>query len=162
MAIDERRLDESLLIFASIGQVCCAAAAAFLESSAEKLEGPLDLLTKEHFDKKVFNVTAHLDVPTEDDKVVKRRLENVTGFPGMHESMIWGSLSVIMDLLSSTTRFVTQLGLLVKVLSDQQDAISFAAVHLGQELLLVLLKPSWFVSREDGWSLCTLQCKCIS
>ena len=150
MAIDERRLDESLLIFASIGQICCVVVEAFLETLGGKLEGPLDLLTKEHFDKKIFGVTAHLDVPTEDDKVVKRRLETVVSFPGMHESIVWGSLSVIMDLLSSATRLVTQLGLLAKVLSDQQDAVSFAAMHLGQELLLVLLRPSWFVSHERG------------
>lgn len=151
MAIDERRLDESLLIFASVGQVCCVVAEAFLESLGEKLEVPLDLLTKEHFDKKVFDVTAHLDVPTEDDKLVKRRLDDVTmGYSGLHESIVWGSLSVIMDLFSSATRLVTQFGLLAKILSDQRDGVSFAIMCLGQELLWVLLRPGWFVSREHG------------
>lgn len=134
-----------------MGQICCAMVEAFLRSWEEKLEGPLDLLIREHFDKKVFDVTAHLDVPTHDDKIAKRKLENVaTGYSGLHDSIVWGSLSVILNLFSSATRLVTQLGLLARVLSDQKDGISFAVVHLGQELLWVLVRPGWYISREHG------------
>lgn len=144
MAIDERRLDEKLLTFASVGRICCTIAKAFLEYLELKLQLPLDLLTKEHFDKEVFSVTACLDVPTFDDKVVKHKLQDITGhrmgFRGPY-GVVWGSLSVTISLFSSAARLITELGLLAKVVSSQQDGISFAIAHLGQELLKVLLEP---------------------
>lgn len=152
--MDERRLDENLLFYASMGQIYCALADALLEYWAEKLRIPLDLLIKEHFDKEAFGVMAHLDVPTGEDKVVKTRMEAATASTSHdYYSIVWGSLSVILDLLFSATRLVTELGLLVKVVGGQQDGISFTMVHLGQELIRVLLVPDWALSRAYGWTL---------
>lgn len=151
MAIDERRFDKELLIFASIGRICCTMAAAFLGYWELKLQAPLDLLIKEHFDKEVFGVMVDLDVPTYDDGVVKHRLQDVTEqAQGPHGpyGVVWRSLSVILNLLSSATRLVTEVGLLAKVVSSQEDGITFAIAHLGQELFRLLLGPRWIFPRS--------------
>lgn len=124
---------------------------SFLKFLEEVLQVPLDLLLKEHFDKEVFKVTARLDVPTNDDKIVAGRLEAASARNGRH-SVVWESLSVILGLLSSITRLVTELGLLVRVVGDQQDGIYLAVVHLVQETLRLLLAPQWSFSRAHGSS----------
>ena len=150
--MDERRLDEKLLIFTSIGRLCCAVAKAVLGYWEQKLQVPLDLLMREHFDKHVFSVRANLDVPTYDDKVVQGRLEATSRGSHGTRGIAWESISVILGLFSSVARLVTELGVLAKVVGSQQDGISFAAVHLGQELSKFLLAPDWTLSRSAGWS----------
>ena len=149
--MDERRLDEKLLIFASMGRIYCTIADAILEYWEEKLRVPLDLLIKEHFDKEAFSVMAHLDVPTCDDKTVKARLQTTRADTSDdHYTIVWGSLSVALDLFTSVTRVVSELGLLMKVVSGQRNGISLTILHIGQELIRVLLVPDWSFSREYG------------
>lgn len=149
--MNERRLDEKLLVFASMGQIYCTMAHAFLNYCEENLRTPLDLLIQEHFDKERFSVVVHLDLPTSDDKTVKARLRGAgVGAVGDHHSIVWNSLSVILDLFFSATRLISELGLLVKVLSGQPDAISFAVMYLFQELVRVLLAPDWAFSNAYG------------
>jgi len=150
--MDERRVDEKLLIFACIGRLCCAIAQALFDYWGEKLQAPLDLLMREHFDRNVFNVKTGLDVPTYDDKVVQGKLEATSrGSSGRH-GIAWESLSVVLGLFSSVTRLVTELGVLAKVVGSQQDGISFAIVNLVQELSKFFLAPDWTFSRTTGWS----------
>ena len=149
--MDERRLDEKLLMFASAGRIYCAIADACLEYWEEKLRIPIDLLIQEHFDKEVFSVMARLDVPTGDDKAVKARLEGATArASGGHYSSVWGSLLVILDMATAVTRLASELGLLVKVVGSQRDGTSFAMAHLGQELIRVFLVPDWAFSSAYG------------
>lgn len=151
--MDERRLDDKLLLFASMGRIYCAVADALLGYWEEELRVPLDLLIKEHFDKEVFGVMAHLDVPTGDDKIVKARLKGArAGTSGDHYSNVWGSLSIILDLFTSATRLATELGLLVTIVGGQRDGISFTIVHLCQELIRVFLVPDTAFSRAYGWA----------
>ena len=148
--MSERRLDEELLIFASVGRVACAVAGGFLEYWEERLQIPLNLLTKEHFDKGVVYVRADLDVPTFSDKIAKGRMEGATGGSGGRYNVGWEAISVTLNILASATRLLTELGVLVKVLSSQRDGISFAIVHLGQEISKIFLAPDWDFSYAHG------------
>lgn len=150
--MNERRVDGELLIFASLGRVCCTVAEAVLRFWEEKLQVPLNLLTKELFDKEVVSVRASLDVPTFDDRVVKGKLNGATSGSRNKYCVVWGSLSFTLSLLSSATRLITEFGVLSKVISSQQDGISFAIAHLGQELLKIILAPNWQLSRAHGLS----------
>ena len=150
MAIDERRVDDELLIFTSMGRLCCIIAKALLGYWEQKLQVPLDLLMREHFDKNEFGVRADLDVPTYDDKVVQGRLEATSRGSHGSRGIAWESLSVILGLFSSVARLVTELCVLAKVVGSQQDGISFAVVHLCQELSKFLLAPDWTLSRTTG------------
>jgi hypothetical protein len=148
--MDERRVDGELLMFASLGRICCAAVDTFLKYWEEKLQVPLDLLTKEIFDKVVVSVRANLDVPTFDDRVVKGRMEAATSGSGGRYCVVWGSISFILNLFSSVARLITEFGVLARVINSQQDGISFAIAHLGQELLKIILVPEWDFSRAYG------------
>ena len=145
MAIDERRVDEQLLVFTSVGRLCCLVARAFLFYLEQKLRVPLDQLIGEHFEKNVFSVRAGLDVPTYQDKIVQGKLETTSRgpFTPPHgcSDIGWGSLSVFIDLFSAVTRLVAELFVLVKVLGSQQGGISFAIISFGRELFEFLLKP---------------------
>ena len=148
--MDERRLDEKLLIFASLGRVCCSFSETILKYWEEQLQVPLDVLMKEHLDKVVVDVRARLDVPTFDDRVVKGRLESATGGSGSQYCAAWAAFSVIIGLLASAARLVTEFGVLAKVIGSQQDGIYFAILHLGQELSKIFLVPEWSFSRAYG------------
>ncbi|KAF9784896.1 P-loop containing nucleoside triphosphate hydrolase protein [Thelephora terrestris] len=152
VAMDERRLDKELLIFASTGRICCTAFEAFLKYLEEQLQVPLDLIMKEHLDKVVVNVKASLDVPTFDDRVVKGRLESATGGGGGPDSSsAWGSISIMISLFASAARLLTGFGVLAKVIGSQQDGVYFAILHLGQELSKVFLEPGWGFPRAYAW-----------
>jgi hypothetical protein len=156
VAIDERRVDEQLLIFASVGRLCCTIARAFLEYLEGKLQVPLDQLMEEHFERNVFGVRAHLDVPTHQDKVVQGKLEATLRGPlrvpyGRYGAA-WESLSLFIGLLSSVIRFVAQLGVLANVVGGQQGGISFAIMNFVRELSEFLLKPNWAVSFSNSSS----------
>ena len=152
MAVDERRLDVELLIFTSVGRLCCVIARAIFEHLESRLQIPLDQLMREHFEKNVFSVSADLDVPTYQDKVVQGKLETTSTGPYGRYGIAWESLSVIIGLLSAVTRLVAQLGVLAKVVGSQQDGISFATMHFFQELSKFLLTPNWTFSRTNGLS----------
>ena len=154
MAIDERRLDEQLLIFASVGRLCCVVARGFLEYLEQKLRIPLDRLIGEHFKRNGFGVRADLDVPTYQDKIVQGKLEATlkSRMKPRHgcNSIGWESFSVFIDLLSATIRLVAELAVLVKVAGSQQGGISFAIVHFGRELCEFILRPDWGFSFTKG------------
>ena len=150
VAMDERRLDEKLLVFASVGRFCCAIARALLEHWEQQIQAPLDLLMREHFDKNVFSVRADLDVPTYNDKVVQGKLEAASRGSFGRYGIACKSLSAALGLFSSTTRLITQLAVLVKVVSIQPDGISFVIVYFGQELSISLLIPDRTFTYENG------------
>ena len=154
MAIDERRLDEQLLIFASVGRLCCVVARGFLEYLEQKLRIPLDQLIGEHFEENGFGVWADLDVPTYQDKIVQGKLEATlkSRMKPRHgcNSIGWESLSVFIDLLSATIRLVAELAVLVKVAGSQQGGISFVIVHFGRELCEFILRPDLGFSFTKG------------
>ena len=148
--MDERRVDEKLLIFASVGRLCCVVVRALLEYWGQKLQVSIDQLMREHFDKNVFGIRADLDVPTYQDKVAQGKLEAASRGSHGRYGVAWESLSATIELLSSATRLVTELGVLANVVGGQQDGISFAIMHFFQELSKFLLAPNWTFSRTNG------------
>jgi len=154
VAIDERRLDEQLLIFASVGRLCCFIVRALLQCLEQKLQVPLDQLMEEHFERNVFGVRAHLDLPTHKDKVMRGKLDaTLKGplrFPHGHYSVAWQPLSVTLGLLSVLVCLVAELSVLVKVVGGQQGGLSFAVMHFGRELLGFLIRPDWLFSLTNG------------
>ena len=148
--MDERRIDEELLVFASVGRLSCAIARALLASWEQKLQVPLDQLTREYFEGNVFNVRADLDIPTSQDKVVQGKLEATSRGHYSRHGTAWESLSVIIGLLSAVTRLVTEFGVLAKVVGSQQDGISFTVIHFVQEVSKFYMTPDWTLSRTNG------------
>ena len=140
-----------LLLFSSVGRLCCAIASSVLDYWEKTLQVPLNLLMCEHFDEEVFIATVRLDVPTYDDKAVKARLQGMSKGPqGSRHGVVWGSLYIILGLFFSAARFLTELSLLAKVVASQQDGFFLAAVLIGKELLELLLTPDWSFSRAYG------------
>ena len=156
MAVDERRVDERLLIFASVGRLCCVIARAFLEYLEQGLQVPLDQLMGERFEKNVFSVRANLDVPTYQDKAVQGKLEATSRgpllIPHSRYGVAWQSLSVFIGILAAATRLVAEFAVLAKIIGSQQAGISFAIMHSGQEVLQFLLRPNWVFSFTNGLS----------
>ena len=154
MAIDERRVDEQLLIFASVGRLCCVIVRAVLQCLDQKLQDPLDRLMEEYFERKVFSVRAHLDLPTHKDKVVQGKLDaTLKGplrFPHGHYGVAWRPLSVTLGLLSVVVCLVAELCVLAKIVGSQQGGISFAVMYFSRELFGFLIRPDRFFSLKNG------------
>jgi len=154
VAIDERRVDEQLLIFASVGRLCCVIVRALLQFLEQKLQDPLDQLMEEHFERKVFSVRAHLDLPAHKDKIVQGKLDaTLKGplrFPHGHYGVAWQPLSVTLGLLSVVVCLVAELCVLAKIVGSQQGGIFFAALCFSRELLGFLIRPDWCFSLTNG------------
>lgn len=147
--MNERRVDGELLIFVFAGRIFSAIAGAVLKHWEEKLQVPLDRLAKEYSDKVVFDVLADLDVPTQNDKVVRGKLDTVVGCSGKY-GIIWGSVSVILDLSFSVIRLVAEFGVLATIIGGQRDEVALTLVHLGQEVAKLLLMPGWIFLHTCG------------
>ena len=148
--MEERRVDEDLLIFASVGRLCCAVARAFLDNWDQNLQLPLDQLMREHFEKNVVSVSADLDLPTFQDKVVQSKLESTGGVHYGRYGIAWEALSSIIGLLSATLRLVAELCVLATIVGGQRDGVTFATMHIFQELFRFLLTPNWAFSHTNG------------
>lgn len=94
VAVDARRIDQKLLIFPSIGVICCRTVAAFLSYWGRELESSLAPLVREHFHKDVFGAMVDLDVPT------------LAAARGRFDCGSWNSFSVALTQIFSFVGFV--------------------------------------------------------
>ena len=159
--MDERRVDEELLIFASAGRLGCAVARAFLDNWDYNLQLPLDQLMKEYFEKNVVGVSADLDLPTFQDKTVQGKIEATSGVQYGRYGIAWEALSSIIGLLCAAIRLVAELCVLASIVGGQKDGATFAMMHIFQELFRFVLTPNWTFSHTNG-SFCSSLPFCLA
>jgi hypothetical protein len=78
---------------------------------------------------------ARLDVPTFDDPVVQRRLEDVTIPQSLgNSSVAWGAIRVLFKLGTNVLRLISELSVLAAVVQDQRDGPLFAVIDFARTL----------------------------
>ena len=89
--------------------------------AAETLENRI----RAHYSGHTFEAYARLDVPTFNDPVIQRQLDNVAGG---RTSVAWESLQMLMELMSTIVLLVSEISVLFAVLREQKDGVGIAVV----------------------------------
>ena len=133
-AMEHRRVDKELLLYASVGRVGCAFAGYALQYFRSSVEFPLNLNIKKHYSIHIFECMARLDVPTFDDPLVQTRLDTATNSSRSNHSLAWDTITVVVAISAAIVRLASQLSVLVKVVGGQRDGIALVVMHFGQAL----------------------------
>ena len=148
--MEHRSVDRELLLYASVGRMCCALAGHALRYFKSNVEFPLNLNIKKHYSIHIFQSMARLDVPTFDDPLVQTRLDTATTFSRSSHSLAWDTITVIIAIFTAIVRLTSQLSVLMKVVGGQRDGIVFVVMHFGQELFKNNLRTGFDLFHAKG------------
>lgn len=118
----------------SVGRMACNFAGRLLMHGKSSIEIPLNIKIKQYYSVHIFNSMARLDVPTFEDPMVQRRLEAASTPTRSRNSIAWETLRVLFGLGSTVLRLITQISVLIAVVSDQRDGPIYAVMQFAQTL----------------------------
>lgn len=98
------------------------------------IELPLNIKIKQYYSVHIFNSMARLDVPTFEDPMTQRRLEDASTPVQSQNSIAWETLRALFRLVSTALSLISQLFVLVAVVSDQRDGPMYAVMHFAQAM----------------------------
>jgi hypothetical protein len=134
-AVDKRAVDKRLLLRVAIGRFSCTMASRLLSYLKNRLTLPLNQKIKKHYSLRIFHALARLDVPTFQDPVVQRQLEEAcSSLRYGRSSFAWETVVVIIRLSTSVLRLATQVTVLIGVLQDQKDGPLLAILSFTDPL----------------------------
>ncbi len=134
-------MDKDLLFRVSAGSVSCAAAKIALREAQRRVGFPLNGMIRRWWAVHSFHAHARLDVPTFAQGGVRRQLaETSDGYNG--QAVVWQSLTLITNILSTLTQMVAQSVVLFHILRFQRDGALLVAMTLSSEIACWLSNSS--------------------
>ncbi|KAL0949113.1 hypothetical protein HGRIS_009200 [Hohenbuehelia grisea] len=133
-AVEHRSVDQSILFKIAAGRFTCSCLKRIFVHIKRRLSVPLNQRIKQHYSAHIFSAMARLDVPTFDDPLIQRQLE--AALPANSRSSIaWDTMQMTSRLVSTVVQLLSQLGVLVGVLREQQDGVLLALLSFVPALL---------------------------
>ncbi|KZP30394.1 P-loop containing nucleoside triphosphate hydrolase protein [Athelia psychrophila] len=132
-AVDQRKVDTTLLMRVAAGRVMCTVASRVLSFGRNRVQLPLNKRIKQHYSTHIFQSMSRLDVPTFDDPAVQRQLEAATSSSG-RSSVCWDTLQTFMHVMSTVIKLFSQMSVLVAVLRDQRDGPLLAVLSFAESI----------------------------
>ncbi|KAF5351573.1 hypothetical protein D9758_007222 [Tetrapyrgos nigripes] len=142
-AIDERTVDTSLLIHICIGRFACSAMNILLSNLQVVFSRPLGFRIRQFYTHKQIHCMARLDVPTFSDPSLQRQMQSAFGM-NVGNDLAMSTVTRTMNIVTSGTRLVSQLGVLLSVLRDQTDGPLLAVICFVQTIF-----QHW--RRDQSW-----------
>ncbi|KAJ4473834.1 P-loop containing nucleoside triphosphate hydrolase protein [Lentinula aciculospora] len=134
IAVEQRTVNKRLLFLVASSRVACSIADLILRHINTLISRPLNTRIKQYYTVHMFSVLARLDVPTYDDPLVQRQLEQA--FPtNSRQSVIWRTVVGVINMGSTALMLVSQLFVLFSVLRNQQDGPLIALLSFSHSLL---------------------------
>ncbi|KAL7285975.1 hypothetical protein ACG7TL_001090 [Trametes sanguinea] len=130
-AIDTRTVDKDLLFRVCLGRIACTLGRRVLNYSRQELRGPLSRRLKQQYSMHLFYARARLDLPTFEDPMVQRQLEDASSTSG---SIAWDTLVMASGIVSTAIQVVSQVSVLARVLGAQQDGVLLAILSFSSSL----------------------------
>jgi len=127
-AIDHRTVDTSLLFRICMGRFVCSGLHIFLGRLKTYLRRPLNFRVGQFYSQRQIHCLARLDVPTFSDPSLKRQTLNVRG---ASTGIVMNTITRTMGIVTSITQLTSQLGVLIGVLRNQQDAPLLAVISFA-------------------------------
>lgn len=101
---------------------------------SKRISRPLNARIKQYYTVHMFSVLARLDVPTYDDPLVQRQLEQA--FPSnSRQTVIWRTVVGVINMGSTAIMLLSQLSVLSNVLKNQQDGTLIAILSFSHSIL---------------------------
>lgn len=144
VAVDTRTVDKATIVRVTVGSAVCRIIERILRYYKNRVMLPLKSRLRQHYTAHSFHARARLDVPTFDDPAVQRQLDATTGVNG--GSVAWSTLQMVTELTNAAVRVVSQVTVLISVLSNQPD---------GPLLAILSVVPSiadWFRRQSLGFN----------
>ncbi|KAJ3931351.1 MAG: P-loop containing nucleoside triphosphate hydrolase protein [Lentinula lateritia] len=133
-AIEQRTVDRQLLFRVASSRVACSIADLILQHMSKRISRPLNARIKQYYTVHMFSVLARLDVPTYDDPLVQRQLEQA--FPSnSRQTVIWRTVVGVINMGSTAIMLLSQLSVLSNVLKNQQDGTLIAILSFSHSIL---------------------------
>ncbi|KAE9391323.1 P-loop containing nucleoside triphosphate hydrolase protein [Gymnopus androsaceus JB14] len=133
-AVEQRTVDKQLLLRVASSRVACSIIELLLNHVSTLVSRPLNTRIKQHYTIRMFAVLARLDVPTFDDPLVQRQLEQAFPTSSRH-SVVWRTVVSSIHMGSTAVMVVSQLSVLFNVLKNQQDGPLLALLSFSHSLL---------------------------
>ncbi|KAI0656859.1 P-loop containing nucleoside triphosphate hydrolase protein [Cubamyces menziesii] len=130
-AIDTRTVDKDLLFRVCLGRIACTLGRRLLNYARQELRGPLSRRLKQRYSLHLFHARARLDLPTFEDPLVQRQLEDASSTSG---SIAWDTLVMASGIVSTAIQVVSQVSVLARVLGAQQDGMLLAILSFSSSL----------------------------
>ncbi|EJF56118.1 P-loop containing nucleoside triphosphate hydrolase protein [Dichomitus squalens LYAD-421 SS1] len=130
-AIDTRTVDASLLFHICVGRVACSIARRLLNHALPSLRGPLARRLRARYSIHLFHARARLDLPTFEDPLVQRQLEEASSTSG---SIAYDTLVMGTGIVSTLLQVVSQVGVLAQVLGGQRDGWLLAMLSFATSM----------------------------
>jgi len=156
IAIDHRTVDKEFLFRIAMGRMVCTFVARLLMHAKAKVEIPLNIKIKQFYSIHIFNSMARLDLPTFEDPIIQRRLDDATTPARSQNSIAWETTRALSGLVSTLLRLLAQLSVLIVVVNEQRDATVYAILHFGQSLYQQYSwRTSYSLSDTAAWAATT-------
>ena len=134
-AVDKRAVDKALLLRVAIGRFSCTMVSRLLSYLKSRLTLPLNQKIKKHYSLHIFHAMARLDVPTFQDPIVQRQLEEAySSFRFGRSSFAWETVVMTIRLSTSLLQLATQVTVLIGVLQGQRDGPLLAFLSFADPL----------------------------
>lgn len=133
-AVEHRSVDKQLLFRVASSRVACSILELLLNHLSTLVSRPLNTRIKQHYTIRMFAVLARLDVPTFDDPLVQRQLEQAFP-PSSRQTLVWRTVVSSIHMGSTAVMVVSQLSVLFNVLKNQQDGPLLALLSFSHSLL---------------------------
>ncbi|KAH9855745.1 P-loop containing nucleoside triphosphate hydrolase protein [Lenzites betulinus] len=130
-AIDTRTVDKELLFRICLGRIACTVGRRLLGHATQELRGPLSRRLKQQYSLHLFHARARLDLPTFEDPMVQRQLEDASSTSG---SIAWDTLAMASGIVSTAIQVISQVSVLAQVLGTQQDGVLLAILSFSASL----------------------------
>ncbi|KAI0668740.1 P-loop containing nucleoside triphosphate hydrolase protein [Trametes maxima] len=152
-AIDTRTVDKDLLFRICLGRIACALGRRIFSHALQELRVPLSRRLKQQYSLHLFHARARLDLPTFEDPMVQRQLEDASSTSG---SIAWDTLVMASGIASTAVQVVSQLSVLARVLGAQQDGVLLAVLSFSASLsdwvtrwTVLAQAPVWAATTKD-------------
>lgn len=134
MAVEQRTVDKQTLFRVTSGRIACSIVDLILRHLSSLISRPLNSQIKQYYTVHMFSVLARMDVPTYDDPLIQRQLEQAFPTSSRH-SVVWRTVVGCMHVVTTSVMLVSQLSVLFNVLKHQPDGPLFALLSFSQPFL---------------------------
>lgn len=146
----EGTVNKRRLVYITGARLCVPIICHLLSYGKRRVGKTLEDRIRVHCLGYTFEARARLDVPTFEDPIIERKLNN-TNFP-----VVWQCLNALIELLSGWVRLVSELSVLIAMFREQNNGLGIAAVCcLPQIMLHVRKRQSSDFGHIGGTCFCT-------
>ncbi|KAI0056772.1 P-loop containing nucleoside triphosphate hydrolase protein [Artomyces pyxidatus] len=149
-AVDDRTVDKRVLFQVAGGRMTCSLIERVSRIVEHRVSSALNNRIKQYYSGHIFHAMARLDVPTYEDPVVSSQLDSV--IPTNRHSIVWSTLSGLLNTGTNGLRLCTQSFVLLGVLQEQRDGHLLTLLTFSNHALSLLSPDQGLLGTGGTWA----------